>query len=198
MRKSKRKAAVIAVIVLLLIIIAFLFGGELYRKGVYEFKKSTHPLKYSGYVEKYSEEYGVDKFLIYSVIKTESGFDTKAVSNVGARGLMQIMEETFDWIKYRLDDDETVYDDMFEADTNIRYGAYLIDYLVDYFEDVDAAAAAYHSGIGAVSDWLSDSSCSHDGKTLYNIPSSTAAHYVDKINKALAVYTELYGQERND
>ncbi|MGN0578237.1 MAG: lytic transglycosylase domain-containing protein, partial [Ruminiclostridium sp.] len=146
MRKSKRKQAVIAVIVIGLIVIAFLFGGELYRKGIYEYKKSTHPLKYSGYVEKYSEEYGVDKFLLYSVIKTESGFDTKAVSNVGARGLMQIMEETFDWIKYRLDDDETVYDDMFEAEANIRYGAYLIDYLVDYFGDVDAAAAAYHSG----------------------------------------------------
>lgn len=198
MRKSKTKKAVIAIIVLALIIIALLFGGELYRKSIYEYKKSTHPLKFSEYVEKYSEEYGVDKFLIYSVIKTESGFDTKAVSNVGARGLMQIMEETFDWIKYRLGDEETVYDDIFEAEANIRYGAYLIDYLVDYFGDVDAAAAAYHSGIGTVSEWLSDSSCSHDGKTLYNIPSSTAAHYVNKINKALAVYTELYGQERKD
>ena len=196
MRKSKRNAAVIAIIVIGFIIIAFLFGGEIYRKSIYEYKKSTHPLKFSEYVEKYSEEYGVDKFLLYSVIKTESGFDTKAVSSVGARGLMQIMEETFDWIKYRLGDEETVYDDMLEPEENIRYGAYLIDYLVDYFGNTDAAVAAYHSGIGAVSEWLTDSNCSQDGKTLYNIPSSTAAHYVNKINKALATYTELYGQER--
>ena len=50
MRKSKRKAAVIAIIVIGFIIIAFLFGGELYRKSIYEYKKSTHPLKFSEYV----------------------------------------------------------------------------------------------------------------------------------------------------
>ena len=53
-------------------------------------RKYIYPLEYQTYVERYSAEYGVDKYLVYAVIKTESGFDPDAVSNVGARGLMQI------------------------------------------------------------------------------------------------------------
>ena len=79
MRKSKRNAAVIAVIVIGIIVIAFLFGGELYRKSIYEYKKSTHPLKFSEYVEKYSEEYGVDKFLLYFSAKVLM-FSTNGIS----------------------------------------------------------------------------------------------------------------------
>ena len=191
--KKRRRRALPVVIISLVVAVALAVWGFFGYKIVLKY---THPIKYENYVEHYSRDNGLDKYLVYAVIKTESRFDPGAVSNVGARGLMQIMEETFDWIKYRLGDEETVYDDMFEPEENIRYGAYLIDYLVDYFGDTDAAVAAYHSGIGAVSEWLTDSNCSQDGKTLYNIPSSTAAHYVNKINKALATYTELYGQER--
>ncbi|WP_418416973.1 transglycosylase SLT domain-containing protein, partial [Alistipes ihumii] len=39
---------------------------------------------------------------LFSVIKVESGFNKDAVSSVGARGLMQLMEDAYDWIKYRL------------------------------------------------------------------------------------------------
>ena len=45
----------------------------------------------------------------------ESGFNKDAVSSVGARGLMQLMEDAYDWIKYRLDDQrDNTYDDMFD------------------------------------------------------------------------------------
>ena len=110
---------------------------------------------------------------------------------------MQIMEETFDWIKFRLDDEESVYDDMFNPEMNIRYGAYLMDYLLEKFGDKDTAVAAYHSGAGSVSLWLEDKENSADGKRLDNIPSGTAAHYVNKINNALDNYKELYKDERN-
>jgi hypothetical protein len=45
---------------------------------------------------------------------------------MGARGLMQIMEETFSWLsRYRLFKRDMVFDDMFNPDDNIRYGCYL-------------------------------------------------------------------------
>ncbi len=199
MRKNKTKPTFIiaSVILLLLVAVAIIMGYRAAEQCEYEYRLAAHPKKYSEFVSKYAVEYEMDEDLIYAVIKTESDFDCEAVSNVGARGLMQIMEETFDWIKFRLDDDESVYDDMFDPETNIRYGAYLMDYLLEKFGDKDTAVAAYHSGAGCVSSWLEDKEYSADGKRLDNIPSSTAAHYVNKINNALSNYKELYNNERN-
>ena len=192
-------AIIPAAVVVIIVIIAVIMGIDGYERVQYDYKKSTHPLMYSEFVEKYSAEYGLDKYMIYSVIKTESSFDPEAVSSVGARGLMQIMEETFDWIKFRLGDgDEVTYEDMFNPEMNIRYGAYLYDYLLSYFGHEDLASAAYNSGIGTVSGWLENEEYSDDGETLKVIPSGTAAHYVNKINNAYSTYYELYVlNERN-
>lgn len=46
--------------------------------------KIYYKTEYSEYVEKYGDEFNVDKWLIYSIIKTESNFDKGATSNKGA------------------------------------------------------------------------------------------------------------------
>ena len=78
-------AAVITIIAALL----------LYR--FYVIPNILYPTKYSEYVDKYSEEYGLEKTVVYAVIKAESGFDAGDRSHTGARGLMQIMPETGEW-----------------------------------------------------------------------------------------------------
>ena len=100
MTKYRRKRRVLPAAVITVIIAALLGTAGWFGWGYYQ--RYTHPLRYESYVEKYSRENGLDKYLVYAVIKTESGFDPGAVSNVGARGLMQIMEDTFDWVKFRL------------------------------------------------------------------------------------------------
>ncbi|MCM1334507.1 MAG: lytic transglycosylase domain-containing protein [Bacteroides sp.] len=178
---------------ILLIALAAIGGIYAYQKCQYEFLLSSHPLRFTEYVEASAEEFGVDPYLLYAVIKTESSFDPSAVSEVGARGLTQIMEETFEWIRFRLGEEAaTVYDDMFDPAMNIRYGAYLMSYLLEKFGDVREAAAAYHSGAGSVSEWLSDAAYSADGERLDTIPSSSASHYVDKILAAYENYYKLY------
>lgn len=193
-RKSRTGFFIFVLLFIIVVIAAIITGIDAVKKLEYESRLAAHPKRYSEYVEKYAAEYEIDEDLIYAVIKTESDFDCEAVSGVGARGLMQIMEETFDWIKFRLDDDITVYDEMFDPETNIRYGAYLVDYLLEKFGDRDTAIAAYHAGAGSVSVWLEDKGNSADGKRLDNIPSDTTSHYVNKINKALSNYKELYAQ----
>ncbi len=191
-RKNKRsKAPVIAAvlaIVLIVLVIAGYFGYDLYLDY-------TYPLKYEYYVERYSKEYNVDKYFVYAVIRTESGFDKDAVSNAGARGLMQIMEETFDWVKFRMGDEDTVYYDMFKPEMNIKYGCWLLGYLYEEFGSVEVAAAAYHAGRGNVNKWLADSRYSSDGVHLDEIPIGDTAHYVSKITKAMDVYVRRYSQE---
>lgn len=187
-RKRSRAPAVFAVLVIIAIVIGL---AGYFGYGIYLDK--SYPLGYQSYVERYSKEYGVDKYFVYAVIRTESGFRPDAVSNVGARGLMQLMEDTFDWIKFRMGDEETVYYDMFKAEDNIKYGCWLLGYLYDEFGSVEVAAAAYHAGRGNVNNWLADSRYSSDGVHLDTIPISDTAHYVSKITKAMDVYVRMYG-----
>ncbi|MCH5208422.1 MAG: lytic transglycosylase domain-containing protein [Oscillospiraceae bacterium] len=178
------------IIILVILVIALLVTGGLW--GYNKYLTESYPLKYSSYVEKYAKENNISEYLVYAVIKTESGFRTDARSNVGARGLMQIMEETFDWIKFKRGDTDTVYYDMYSAEKNIEYGCWLLGFLYEEFGDIDCVAAAYHAGRGNVNNWLSDRNYSSDGKHLDYIPISDTAHYVDKINATMDVYVSLY------
>lgn len=187
--RKKRKHNPLRSIILFLIAILLVFAAFF---GYNYFIRETHPIKYNVYVERYAREYNVDKVLLYAVIKTESGYDSGAVSNVGARGLMQIMEETFDWIKFRLGDEETEYIDMFDPETNIQYGAFLLGFLYEEFGNVEATMAAYHAGRGNVNKWLDDPQYSSDGIHLDTIPIPDTAHYVSKIKKAMDTYEKLY------
>lgn len=199
MRKKRKSAAVPVILLIVLILAAAGVGLYFAGKKAYEsYIAAEHPIKYSEYVEKYADEYGLDKYVIYAFIKTESGFDPKAKSNIGARGLMQLMEVSFDWVKFRLGDgDEITYDDMFDPGSNIRYGTYLLHFLMDKYGDLDTAAAAYFSGVGEVDGWLGNSEYSKDGVHLDKIPSKNAAHYISKINDAYSTYLRLYAEERN-
>ncbi len=184
-RKTAPLIAAVMTAVLALLIVGVFFG---YNKLI----ESSYPLKYRELVERYAAENHIDKYLVYAVIKTESGFDPSAESAVGARGLMQIMQDTFDWIKYKSDDEDAVYYDMYNAETNIKYGCKLLGYLTEEFGNTEAVAAAYHAGRGNVNEWLADKRYSADGVHLDEIPISDTAHYVSKIKKAMDKYVKLY------
>ena len=189
-KARKRRRNPIMVIIIVALVLLALAAGLLFAFERY--LVSTHPIKYQNYVEQYSNEFDVDSFLVYAVIKTESGYRPDAVSNGGARGLMQITEETFDWIKFKLGDEETTFYDMFDPQTNIRYGCFLLGYLTEEFGNIEATMAAYHAGRGSVNSWLQDKRYSDDGVHLKEIPISDTAYYVEKINRAIIVYHRLY------
>lgn len=186
--RRRRSAAPVIIIILIMALILGVIGYFGYRY----YLEKTYPLRYSDYVEKYAAENHINKYLVYAVIKTESGFRSDAVSDVGARGLMQIMEDTFDWIKFKSDDEDTVYYEMYDPKTNIDFGCRLLGYLYEEFGNVEAVAAAYHAGRGGVNEWLGDSRYSKDGVHLDVIPIPDTAHYVDKITKAMDMYIKLY------
>lgn len=156
-------------------------------------KKYFYPRTFSAEVELYSAEYDVDPLLIYAIIHTESGFEPQAESNVGARGLMQITEETFAWIKSKIAPQEDfTFDDMYSADTNIRFGSYFFSRCIERYGDLPTAIAAYHSGWGTVDALLEDESYSSDGKTLHTFPYPQMERYVYKVTRAYNIYQTLY------
>jgi soluble lytic murein transglycosylase len=193
MTSDKKLTVVIRILVILIIAVVILIAINI---GYNEYTRRTHPIEFSETVERYAREFGVDKFLIYAVIKTESSFNPQAESHLGARGLMQIMPDTFDWLmNYRLFERnlELTFDDMYVIDHNVRYGAYFIAFNMEkYSGSIDNSLAAYHAGIGAVDGWLSNPDFSSDGVTLDKIPFADTQHYVNKVNAAYQTYLRLY------
>ena len=90
------KKGCITVVLLAVILAAVLVfaGPRLWEAGM----KFLYPQSYSELVEREAAEFHLDPDLIYAVIKTESGFDPQARSRADAQGLMQLTQETFEWI----------------------------------------------------------------------------------------------------
>lgn len=155
-------------------------------------KETQYPEKYQKIVEKYSKEYNVDKYLVYAVIKQESNFKSDAVSSAGARGLMQITQDTFNWLSVKMKVDKYTYDDLFEPEVNIMYGVFFLSYLQERFSDIKTIASAYNAGINVTRRWLKDERYSDDGTSLKNIPYGETANYVDIVKQNHDRYKELY------
>ena len=129
-------------------------------------ERLLYPRKYEQLVEKWAAACELDPLLVYAFIRTESGFDPQATSSVDARGLMQMTEETFLWMRSKIAPEEQLtFADLYNPDTAIRFGCYYLHLcMVRYKGDVSTAAAAYHSGWGTVDQLLQMEEHSADGK----------------------------------
>jgi len=155
--------------------------------------RASYPMKYSDLVQQYSSENDLPPELVYAIIRCESSFDPNAVSSVGARGLMQLMEPSFDWVKnsWQQSDDAT-FDDLYDPETNIRYGCRLFALLMQEYGTERNALCAYHAGWGTARQWLDNREYAPDGKNIENIPYADMAYYVDKVINTAKIYKKLY------
>ena len=64
--------------------------------------KSLYPVRYDEFVEIYAKDNDLEKSFVFAVINCESSFDPRAVSHADARGLMQMLPETFEDLQARL------------------------------------------------------------------------------------------------
>ncbi|MBO5312443.1 MAG: lytic transglycosylase domain-containing protein [Clostridia bacterium] len=146
-------------------------------------QKLIYPQKYSEYVERYSNEYGVSEYIVYSVIMVESGFDKDAVSEAGACGLMQLMPQTYEWLCEMLDIDLKT-SSVFDEETNIMCGTYYLSLLYDRYGDWTLAFCAYNAGMGNVDKWLE--------KEHFSIEFPETQYYVKKLEVVREKYFDLY------
>jgi soluble lytic murein transglycosylase-like protein len=103
---------------------------------------STGDANVDGFIVDSSNRHGVDPLLIYSIMHRESSFKRFALSNKGARGLMQLMPATAARLGVR---------DIFNPQQNIEGGVKYIRFLLNLFDgDVRLALAGYNAGEGAV------------------------------------------------
>ena len=158
--------------------------------------RAVYPQKYSELVSKYAKEYNIPEDVIYATIKVESNFDPEAISVAGARGLMQMLPSTFEW----LTGDEHLSENLtpnllYDPEVNIRYGTYYLKYLYTKFDyNWDTACAAYNGGEGNVAKWLADTKYSDGNGNLTDFPREfgETRNYVKKIRQSRDTYQKLY------
>lgn len=173
-----------------LVVIALLVYGGFY--GYQKIQKTIYPIKYSEIIEKNADEYGLERSLVYAVVKCESKFNKNAVSNVGAKGLMQLTPETYKWVCSKYGDTYNDSDDLFDPQINVKMGCRLLRLNLKEFRNVKTVLAAYHAGRSRVKEWLNNSDYSDDQKTLKKIPYSDTSKYVEKVTKTIEKYKEIY------
>jgi hypothetical protein len=114
------------------------------------FQPNIDVKKYDSIISRAADKFNLDSALIKAVIKAESNFNHRAVSPVGAQGLMQLMPKTASALSV---------DDSFHPEKNIEGGARYLSYLIKTYKgDLTLALAAYNAGEKAVA------------KYNYNIP----------------------------
>ena len=175
--------------VILLIIIFIIIVGAINWKNIF---KVFYKTDYSEYVEKYSEEFDVDKWLVYSIIKAESNFDVGATSSKGASGLMQLMDKT---AREVAENEVIEYESgttLYNPEKNIQLGITYYADLMEQFQNQNIALAAYNAGSGNVTKWIKEGIIKKDGSDIENIPFKETNMYVRKILKDYRMYKIIY------
>lgn len=184
----------LVIVAILVVIVLSIFKYVNFKDIRNQLLMNVYKLDYSGYVEKYADEYDVDKYLVFAIIKAESNFDEKAVSSKGAKGLMQLMYATAEEIakKANIDLNE---ENVLNPDININLGTKYISVLIQKYKNINLALAAYNAGSGNVDNWIKEGALKEDGTDIENIPFTETNNYVRKILRDYEIYEEIYDEK---
>lgn len=101
-----------------------------------------------------ADNYDLSPELILGVIFIESRFDVSAQSHMGAVGLMQLMPATAMQLARELELDWKGRELLTDPEVNILLGGFYLRKLIERFENVDVALAAYNTGPNRVRSLL--------------------------------------------
>lgn len=112
------------------------------KRKVWSKPSSYNPSSFDRYIWAAGSRYNIDPYLIKAVIRTESDFDSRAVSKKGAQGLMQLMPATANELRVH---------DPFDPADNINGGTKYLRKMLDTFgNNLVLSLAAYNAGPGTV------------------------------------------------
>ncbi len=140
---------------------------------------------------------GVDPLLVVAIIREESQFDWRAVSHVGAIGLMQVMPATANAVAQRHYLPSVVREDLFDQETNIRIGVWYVEQLLAQFSgNVVQAIAAYNAGPMVVGNWVTANRGRSEDEFVELIPYRETRQYVKRVLRSYKEYMRLAGHPK--
>ena len=156
----------------------------------------TLPLRHEDIIRQQAADKDLDPALIAGVIYTESRF-LDQTSPAGAKGLMQILPSTADYIARKSGGTAFVEGDLASPQINIAYGSFYLRYLMDKYDGNDILTlAAYNGGEGKVDEWRARAAAAgEDFEVSSHIPFPETREYVGRVLKARAGYRREYRRE---
>jgi soluble lytic murein transglycosylase len=150
------------------------------------YERLRYPLHYAEFVRVHAREHDLDPALMAAVIYQESKFDPKAKSSSGAIGLMQLTPQTAHGIAVRTGGSAFHTADLYDADINIRYGAWYLHNLFKKYGSERLVLAAYNAGQGNVDRWRANGQ---------PIQFAETRAYVARVEHLKGVYRQAWGKE---
>src|SRR3954454_3545315 len=198
-RRRPSRSRVVRRWLLLLGALAVAAGGiilataQFVDKAVHEV---TLPLPHDDIIRQQARDKHVDPALIAAVIYTESRFRDQT-SHAGAKGLMQIMPETADYIARKSGGTEFRREDLATPQINIAYGTWYLRYLLTKYQgNTILALAAYNAGEGKVDQWWRAASARGERfRVASHIPFQETRDYVHRVLSARAEYRRTWSRE---
>src|SRR5215204_7034839 len=140
------------------------------------------PLRHEDIIRQQSSDKGLDPALIAGVIYAESHFRDQT-SHAGAKGLMQLMPKTADYIAEKSGGTAFVQGDLATPQVNIAYGSWYLRYLLHKYAGREILAlAAYNAGEGKVDEWVAGASARGERfRVAQHIPFPETRRYVQQV-----------------
>ena len=159
-------------------------------------KEIRLPLRHDDIIRQQANDKNLDPALIAGVIYVESRFRDQT-SHAGAKGLMQIMPATADYIADKSGGTEFVQGDLADPQINIAYGSWYLRYLLErYHGNTILALAAYNAGEGKVDQWWREAADRGERfRVADHIPFPETRDYVSKVLDARLDYRQEYARE---
>ena len=191
--RLQRRRLGLAVIVLALAAVALLSLKPWADKAVQEI---TLPLRHEDIIRQQAQDKNLDPALIAGVIYVESHFRDQT-SHAGAKGLMQLMPATADYIAGKSGGTRFVQGDLADPQINIAYGSWYLRYLLEHYHgNVALTLAAYNAGEGKVDEWWRNAADRGEDFTVADhIPFAETREYVTKVLAARRAYRREYARE---
>lgn len=150
------------------------------------------PLRHEDVIRQQAADKGLDPALIAGVIYAESRFRDQT-SPAGAKGLMQILPSTADYIAVKSGGTQFEQGDLATPQINIAYGSWYLAYLLEkYGGNERLALAAYNAGEGKVDEWIGSGQRPDRVET---IPFPETRDYVQRVLEARRQYARDYARE---
>ena len=157
-----------------------------------ELWKHLYPAYFEDIIREHALKYEIDPLLALAMIREESRFNAWNESVAGARGLMQIIFSTGEWIAQKLNFENFNDEMLFSPEVNINLGCWYIGYLKERFlDDPILIISGYNAGPGTTSKWLEQYDRADLDNFVENIPYPETREHIKKVMKSYQMYKRL-------